>query len=146
MSGIWDILGFMISEDREGIWAVARSVARSAQGRELLGAVKLGITNPSLTISSSLAPCLRSALHNEPRLRPRVPDLSCKVCCCNVLCTLSGFQRRAINGISGNSTPLGRQRQFNVPLSSRRDETQTREFSVCVLMTPPFNSMTKLWG
>ena len=66
MSGIWDTLGFMISEDTEEIWAVARS----ARGKDLLGAVKLCVMNPSLAISSSLVPRLHSALHNEPRLQP----------------------------------------------------------------------------
>lgn len=83
MSGIWDTLGFMISEDTEEIWAVACS----AQGRDLLGAVKLGITNPSLTISSSLVPCVP----HEPHLQLGVPALSYEVCCCNVLWTLNAF-------------------------------------------------------
>lgn len=87
VSGIWDTLGFMTSEDTEEIWAVARS----AQGKVLLWAVKLGITNPSLMISSSLVMCPHSTLHNEPRLQPGVSALSSKVCCCNVLCRLNVF-------------------------------------------------------
>lgn len=85
MSGIWDTLGFVISEDTEEIWAVARS----AQSKDLLGGVKLGITNPSLMISSSLVLCLHSTLHNESQLR--VSALSYKVCCRNVLCKLNVF-------------------------------------------------------
>jgi len=40
---IWDTLGFMISKGMEEIWVVVCS----AQGKDLLGAVKLSIMRPS---------------------------------------------------------------------------------------------------
>lgn len=70
----------------EEIWAVVRSV----RGKDLLGGWELGITNPSLTISSSLAPCLHSTLRNEPRWQPEVSALSYNVCHCDALYTPDG--------------------------------------------------------